>query len=142
LQIEITEDTMLSPTAAVLNNLGQLQRLGVDLAIDDFGTAYSTLDYLVRYPMEILKVDRTFIDLLDQNLRTEGLVRSIIGMGRNLSMSIVAEGVERPKQLELLVKMRCTEAQGYYFSRPVPWRDYPEMVRGLNSRLVQNGFFR
>lgn len=142
LQIEITEDTMLSPTPAVLNNLQQLRQMGVDLAIDDFGTAYSTLEYLVRYPMEILKIDRTFISYLDHDTRTEGLVRSIIGMGKNLSMSIVAEGVERRMQLELLVKMRCTEAQGYYFSRPVPWQDYPEMTRELGNKLIHDGFFR
>lgn len=142
LQLEITEDAMLSPTPAVLNNLQRLRELGVNLAIDDFGTAYSTLEYLVRYPMEILKIDRTFISYLDHDSRTEGLVRSIIGMGQNLSMSIVAEGVERRKQLELLVKMRCTEAQGYYFSRPVPWQDYPEMARQLDSKLVDNGLFK
>lgn len=139
LRIELTEDTMLSPTPAVLNNLQELRSLGVNLAIDDFGTAYSTLEYLVRYPMDIIKIDKTFISHLDHDQRTRGLVRSIIGMGKNLSMAIVAEGVERLRQLNLLRDMGCTEAQGYFFSRPVPQTDYLELASSLKKR--QNAGF-
>lgn len=141
LRIEITEDAMLSPTPQVLHNLRELHQMGVPLAIDDFGTAYSSLEYLIRYPMDTLKIDRTFIHSLDHDLRTQGLVRSIVGMGQNLSMTIVAEGVERPEQVELLWQMGCNEAQGYYFSRPVPWNEYPRVARELTERLGRNGFF-
>jgi EAL domain-containing protein (putative c-di-GMP-specific phosphodiesterase class I)/GGDEF domain-containing protein len=141
LHVEITEDAMLAPTPAVLSNLQSLREMGVSLAIDDFGTAYSSLEYLIRYPMEILKIDGTFISKVDHDERTEALVRSIIGMGKNLSMSIVAEGVERYSQLELLAKMHCTQAQGYYFSRPIPGKDYAAVTGQLVRKLKDNRFF-
>ena len=111
--------------------------MGVHVAIDDFGPAYSSLEYLVRYPVQTLKIDRTFIDQIDLNKRTQGLVRSIIGMGRNLSMAVVAEGVERQGQLDLLREMDCDEAQGYLFSPPVPSADYIQVVRELSERLAK-----
>lgn len=141
LRIEITEDAMLSPTPQVLDNLRELHNMGISLAIDDFGTAYSSLEYLIRYPVETLKIDQTFIHSLDQDQRTEALVRSIIGIGQNLSMTVVAEGVERSEQLRLLQQIGCQEAQGYYFSRPIPWEDYPQVARKLAERLGRNGFF-
>jgi diguanylate cyclase (GGDEF)-like protein len=135
LRIEITEDAMLSPTPDVLRNFEQLKKMGIHVAIDDFGTAYSTLEYLIRYPVETLKIDKAFIDQVDVGFRAQGLVRSIVGMGRNLSMSIVAEGVERASQMHLLQTMDCNEAQGYFFSRPLPAQDYPEVSRQVGERL-------
>ncbi len=135
LRIEITEDAMLSPTQEVLCNFQELRKMGVHLAIDDFGTAYSTLEYLIRYPMETLKIDRAFIDQVDVEHRARGLVRSIVGMGKNLSMIVVAEGVEREQQLQLLRTMNCTEAQGYLFSHPLPSQDYPRVALELKERL-------
>ncbi|HHY10594.1 MAG TPA: EAL domain-containing protein [Firmicutes bacterium] len=140
LHIEITEDAMLAPTNAVLDNLKELRRMGVSLAIDDFGTAYSSLEYIVRYPMEILKIDRAFIEPLDKNTRTAGLVRSVVAMGENLSMQVVAEGVERKEQLRLLLDMGCAGAQGFYFSPPVPWQKYPQTALRLNEKLQQSLF--
>lgn len=138
LRIEVTEDAMLAPTPEVLQNFHELRKLGVHMAIDDFGTAYSSLEYLIRYPMETLKIDRAFINQIDVDGRTRGLVRSIIGIGKNLSMIVVAEGVERQEQLKLLEEMGCTEAQGYLFSRPVPWEDYPQLIVELDKRLQQS----
>ncbi|HKM43763.1 MAG TPA: EAL domain-containing protein [Limnochordia bacterium] len=135
LRIEITEETMLSPTPDVLQNFEQLRKMGVHVAIDDFGTAYSTLEYLIRYPVESLKIDKAFIDQVDVGFRAQGLVRSIVGMGRNLSMGIVAEGVERENQLHLLRTMDCNEAQGYLFSRPLPAEEYPAASLELDNRL-------
>ncbi len=112
-----------------------MKAMGIHIAIDDFGTAYSSLQYLARFPMQALKIDKGFIDHVDTSSRMAGLVRSIIGMGRNLSMEVVAEGVERPNQLQLLRHMGCLKAQGYLFSRPVPWQDYLEVQRGLVGRL-------
>ena len=139
LRIEITEDAMLSPTPDVLQNFEQLKKMGIHVAIDDFGTAYSTLEYLIRYPVETLKIDKAFIDQVDVDLRAQGLVRSIVGMGQNLAMTIVAEGVERENQLHLLRTMDCNKAQGYLFSRPLPVEDYPQAVRELEERLTRNG---
>lgn len=124
LRLEITEDAMLAPTEEVLLNFQELNSMGVRIAIDDFGKAYSSLQYLARYPMEALKIDKAFIDDIDQDERVEGLVRSIIGMGMNLAMRVVAEGVERENQLALLRQMGCFQAQGYLFSRPVPREEY------------------
>lgn len=135
LHIEITEEAMLRPTPDVLENFQALKAMGIHIAIDDFGTAYSSLQYLARFPMQALKIDKGFIDHVDTSSRMAGLVRSIIGMGRNLSMEVVAEGVERPNQLQLLRHMGCLKAQGYLFSRPVPWQDYLEVQRGLVGRL-------
>lgn len=138
LRIEITEDAMLSPTPEVLHNFEELKKIGVQVAIDDFGTAYSTLEYLVRYPVETLKIDKAFIDQIDLNTRAQGLVRSIVGMGQNLSMRVVAEGVERSEQLELLWEMGCDEAQGYLFSRPIPSTDFLPMISDLAKRLQKS----
>lgn len=135
LRIEITEDAMLSPTPDVLQNFEKLRKMGVYLAIDDFGTAYSTLEYLIRYPVETLKIDKAFIDQVDIENRAQGLVRSIVGMGQNLSMVVVAEGVERENQLQLLRTMDCNEAQGYLFSRPLSPDDYPTETWDLGKRL-------
>lgn len=140
LRIEITEYAMLSPTQEVLQNFEELRKMGVHLAIDDFGTAYSTLEYLVRYPLETLKIDRAFIDQVDVETRARGLVRSIVGMGQNLSMIVVAEGVEREQQLQLLRTMRCNEAQGYLFSRPIPPQDYPRITKELKDRLSNDNW--
>ena len=135
LRIEITEEAMLAPTHDVLHNLEELKKMGVLLAIDDFGTAYSSLEYLVRYPVETLKIDRTFIDQVDINARAQGLVRSIVGMGQNLAMSVVAEGVERKNQLHILRTMHCNEAQGFLFSRPLPPEDYVQVAVHLAEQL-------
>jgi EAL domain-containing protein (putative c-di-GMP-specific phosphodiesterase class I) len=90
---------------------------------------------LVRYPVETLKIDRTFIDQVDINARAQGLVRSIVGMGQNLAMSVVAEGVERKNQLHILRTMHCNEAQGFLFSRPLPPEDYVQVAVHLAEQL-------
>jgi diguanylate cyclase (GGDEF)-like protein len=136
LRLEITEEAMLMPTPDVLENFQALGEMGIYIAIDDFGTAYSSLHYLARYPMQGLKIDKEFIDDVDSSNRMAGLVRSIIGMGMNLAMEVVAEGVERPNQLELLQHMGCGKAQGFLFSQPVPWQDYRDVQRGLAGRLA------
>ncbi|HHT68517.1 MAG TPA: EAL domain-containing protein, partial [Firmicutes bacterium] len=105
------------------------------VAIDDFGKAYSSLEYLIRYPVQTLKIDKAFIDQVDIENRAQGLVRSIVGMGQNLSMVVVAEGVERENQLQLLRTMDCNEAQGYLFSRPLSPDDYPTETWDLGKRL-------
>lgn len=140
LRIEITEDAMLSPTPAVLKNFRNFRDMGVQLSIDDFGTSYATLDYLVSYPMETLKIDRSFINYVVEDDRTQGLVRSIIGMGKNLSMTTIAEGVERYEQLNVLRHMGCLEAQGFLFSKPIFWKDYPKVHSRLQEQL-QNDYF-
>ena len=99
--------------------LQQLRDLGVQLSIDDFGTGYSSLSYLHRFPIDTLKIDRSFvIRMIDNNENLE-IVRTIVMLAQNLGMDVIAEGVETKEQLALLRKLKCENGQGYYFSRPL-----------------------
>jgi EAL domain-containing protein (putative c-di-GMP-specific phosphodiesterase class I) len=97
-----------------------LKRLGVALSIDDFGTGYSSLSYLHHLPVDELKIDRSFIAGLGRDRRDRHLVEAIVGMARALGLEVLAEGVETEQQLQTLVSLGCTRAQGYLFSRPQP----------------------
>jgi EAL domain-containing protein (putative c-di-GMP-specific phosphodiesterase class I) len=99
--------------------LHQLRDLGIQLSIDDFGTGYSSLSYLHRFPIDTLKIDRSFvIKMIDNNENIE-IVRTIIMLAQNLGMDVIAEGVETKEQLALLRKLKCENGQGYYFSKPL-----------------------
>jgi EAL domain-containing protein (putative c-di-GMP-specific phosphodiesterase class I) len=118
--LEMTESVLLTDTDENLSRIVSLKALGVQLAMDDFGTGYSSLAYLRRFPMDILKIDRSFVDRLGGEDADEALVRTIVRMGRNLGMSLVAEGIETPVQLAILQEMGCDYAQGYLLSKPLP----------------------
>ncbi|MCC6175541.1 MAG: EAL domain-containing protein [Chloroflexi bacterium] len=122
LVLEITESLLMQDTDAIIDRLHALKRLGVRLAIDDFGTGYSSLSYLRRFPVDILKIDKTFVDGLDDDDSGEGLalVRAIVDLSHALSLETVAEGIERAGQLAQLFRLGCVLGQGYYFSRPLP----------------------
>jgi diguanylate cyclase (GGDEF)-like protein len=125
LTIELTESTMLSGKENVPANLALLRGLGVSIAIDDFGTGYSSLSYLRVVPATTLKIDRSFVRDLDQVETAPAIIGAIITMGHALGLSIVAEGVERPEQLELLGLLGCDTAQGFLLARPVPAAELP-----------------
>ncbi|WP_189083154.1 putative bifunctional diguanylate cyclase/phosphodiesterase, partial [Mangrovihabitans endophyticus] len=118
--LEMTESVLLTDTEENIARLRRLKELGVVLAMDDFGTGYSSLAYLRRFPMDTLKIDRSFVDRLGGDSEDVALVRTIVRLGQSLGMSTVAEGVENQTQLELLSEMGCDVAQGYLLSRPVP----------------------
>ncbi|MEV6842207.1 EAL domain-containing protein [Actinoplanes sp. NPDC051411] len=118
--LEMTESVLLTDTDENLSRIVSLKALGVQLAMDDFGTGYSSLAYLRRFPMDVLKIDRSFVDRLGGEDADEALVRTIVRMGRNLGMSLVAEGIETEVQLARLLEMGCDYAQGYLLSRPLP----------------------
>jgi len=119
LELELTENLLMTNPNASLETLQQLTATGVRIAIDDFGTGYSSLNYLSRFPIGTLKIDKSFIhDLLDDFNNAE-IVSTIVAMGHNLSMTVVAEGVETEAQLAYLRDIGCDEAQGYLFSRPI-----------------------
>ena len=99
--------------------LRQLRALGVKLAIDDFGTGYSSLSYLHRFPIDTLKIDRSFVTRMSENNENTEIVRTIVVLAQNLGMDVVAEGVETNEQLVLLQKLGCENGQGYFFSKPV-----------------------
>ncbi len=116
--LEITESQLMQDCTATLITLRELASLGVRLALDDFGTGYSSLGYLKRFPLHIIKVDRSFIDGAPQNAEQTAISRAIIGLGHSLGLEVVAEGVEQVSHLDFLRQEGCSLAQGYWFSRP------------------------
>ncbi|WP_328460809.1 EAL domain-containing protein [Actinoplanes sp. NBC_00393] len=118
--LEMTESVLMSDTEANLEQLVRLKALGLTLAIDDFGTGYSSLAYLRRFPVDTLKIDRSFVERLGVLEDDTALTDTIVRLGRSLGMATVAEGIEEFGQLAALREMGCGFAQGYYFSRPVP----------------------
>jgi EAL domain-containing protein (putative c-di-GMP-specific phosphodiesterase class I) len=102
-----------------LKVLSELDKLGVALSTDDFGTGYSSLSYLQKFPFERLKIDRSFINIMDQDEKSGAIVKTILMLGENLGLEVVAEGIETVGQLEKLRSLGCTKAQGYLFSRPI-----------------------
>jgi len=120
LTLEITETQMMADTTRTLSVLERLNELGVQISIDDFGTGYSSLTYLKRLPVHEVKIDRSFIDTMSSDDANATIVRSIIDLGRNLSLRVVAEGVEDGITWETLAALDCDVAQGYYLSKPIP----------------------
>jgi EAL domain-containing protein (putative c-di-GMP-specific phosphodiesterase class I) len=103
--------------------LRAIKRLGVQIAVDDFGTGYSSLSYLRRFPVDRLKVDRSFVQDMAKDGDSAAIVRTIIALGHNLGLKVVAEGVETEDQIAFLADNACDELQGYYFSKPISgWR--------------------
>jgi len=125
LTIEITESMTMDVEAASFI-LHELKKLGVNISIDDFGTGYSSLNYLKRFPIDHLKIDRSFIQDIANNKSDENIATTIILMAHNLGLSVIAEGVETQEQLDLLKHHKCNEAQGYLFSKPVPADEFPK----------------
>jgi diguanylate cyclase len=120
LTMEITETALLSGTGATKENLIRLRELGVKLSIDDFGTGQSSLSQLQRTDVDVLKIDQSFVSLMDQNASSAAIVRAIITLGHALGLTIVAEGVERQSQAALLKEQGCDTAQGWLFDQPLP----------------------
>jgi diguanylate cyclase (GGDEF)-like protein len=141
LELEITERVALQGEEATEEILKKLKRLGVRLAIDDFGTGYSALAYLRRFPIDTLKVDRSFVGDVANNRDAAAITRAIIGVGQQLGLHVVAEGVETEEQLRLLRLAACDAAQGYLLGRPVPLseleRNVAEISRRWPKELVQ-----
>jgi EAL domain-containing protein (putative c-di-GMP-specific phosphodiesterase class I) len=127
LVLEITESVLMEDAEASSGPLEELRRLGVRVAIDDFGTGYSSLGYLRRLPVDILKIDKSFIDGVAKGPHESALARAVVKLARTLGLDAVAEGVTDRRQLAELRRLRCPYGQGYFFSRPQP----PEVVAQL-----------
>jgi EAL domain-containing protein (putative c-di-GMP-specific phosphodiesterase class I) len=130
--LEITETALMDDPDASLTVLSDLRALGVQLAIDDFGTGYSSLAYLKRFPVDVLKIDRSFVDGLGDDPEDTAIVTAIISMSRALGVDVVAEGVETRRQLEELRRLGCDRAQGYLFSRAAPPEEFWAVTDSLD----------
>jgi diguanylate cyclase (GGDEF)-like protein len=129
LELEITEGMLMHDVDKAMKTLTVLRDMGVRLAIDDFGTGYSSLSQLKRFPVNTLKVDRSFVRDLDTNADDRGITEAIIAMGKTLSLTVIAEGVETEGQLAFLREHQCDEFQGYFFSKAVPADEFAALIR-------------
>ncbi|GAA5215998.1 putative bifunctional diguanylate cyclase/phosphodiesterase [Corallincola platygyrae] len=133
IELELTENTLIGDMSEVMSQMQELRDLGVSIAIDDFGTGYSSLEYLRRLPVDILKIDRSFVMELDTDETDRQLVETIIAMASNLRIHVVAEGIEKHEHIEFLAENNCEFGQGYYICRPV---DEQKLLISLNQQLV------
>ena len=129
LQLEITENLLLHDAIEVRENFAELRRMGVKLALDDFGTGYSSLSYLHRFPLQVLKIDRSFIQEMDENPHTRTLVRAIIAMAHSLGLEVVAEGIENQLQVDFLQRYRVNKIQGYFFSPALSSEEFNRLLK-------------
>ena len=131
--LEITESTIINDLERVGSILRKIKELDILIALDDFGTGYSSLTLLRELPIDILKIDKSFVRTLDQNQNDLTIVQAIIGLGINMGLIVVAEGVETAQQTQILLQHQCYYQQGYYFSRPVPYSALLELVNANNE---------
>ena len=134
LELELTEATIMSDPQKVLGSMASMKALGLQLSIDDFGTGYSSLSYLKKLPVDKLKIDQSFIRNIARDPDNAAVVRAVISIGRSMQLKVIAEGVENVSQLAWLQAEGSEEAQGYYFSRPLP-------VQGMTALLKQRANF-
>lgn len=136
LELEITEGTVMQSPPQAIETMKKLRARGIHLAMDDFGTGYSSLAYLKQFPLNTLKIDKAFID--DMNTaRGRNMVDTIMTIAHNLSLNVVAEGVEEAEQLELLRKLRCDVIQGYYYSKPLSEAEFSQFLQQQKHRRAK-----
>ena len=128
LLLELTESVLLGHGEGIAGTLAELKQLGVRLAIDDFGTGYSSLSYLHELPIDILKIDRSFVEGITASQQRLALAKGIVAIASTLGIAVVAEGIETSEQCELLTEMGCDYGQGYLLARPMPWRDAQRLL--------------
>jgi EAL domain-containing protein (putative c-di-GMP-specific phosphodiesterase class I) len=143
LELEITENLLISDTDEVLDNLNRLRQLGVSIAMDDFGTGYSSLSYLSRFPFSKIKIDRQFIRSMTHDQAMRAIVKTIIALGRSLDVTITAEGVETVEQAAMLRAFGCPQVQGFLYGYPgpaganiIPRRGRPAALAGRQTSVA------
>jgi diguanylate cyclase len=119
LELEITESVAMEDADFMLETLHLVREMGISIAIDDFGTGYSSLSQLRQLPIDRLKIDRTFVSELSQEVAGGHIASMVIELGRNLKLTVIAEGIEEEKQAQTLLKLGCHEGQGYFYSHPL-----------------------
>ncbi|QSP94436.1 EAL domain-containing protein [Marinobacter salinisoli] len=138
LELEVTETSFMTNLADAVDKLHQLNQAGISIAVDDFGTGYSSLTYLKKMPVQHLKIDKQFIRDLLLNEEDTRIANTIIDLGRSLNLSVVAEGVETAEQEYYLTQRGCRLAQGYYFSKPIPAREFETFVHSFHEQFAEN----
>ena len=136
LELELTESIIVEDVESVIERMQSLKKHGFSISMDDFGTGYSSLNYLKRLPMDVLKIDQSFIRDVDKDPRDAAVVDTIISMSHFLGMEVIAEGVETREELDFLQMRGCPNYQGYYFSRPLPANDFDEWLKKINDKKV------
>ena len=134
LEVEVTEKILMENVPEAILILTELKTRHISLAIDDFGTGYSSLGYLRQFPIDRLKIDRSFVANITSNADDAAIASAVISLAKSLNFEVIAEGVETVEQMKLLQEKQCDAMQGYYFSRPVP----PEEIQALFARIQPN----
>jgi EAL domain-containing protein (putative c-di-GMP-specific phosphodiesterase class I) len=137
LELELTESLMLDDSEATIKIMRTLKRLGVSLSLDDFGTGWSSLSYLRRFPIDRIKIDRSFLRDIASEPSAEAVVRSIMNLGRDLGLACVAEGVETSEQLNYFKKQKCEEVQGFLYSPALPEEDCRVLLRAGRLTVLE-----
>jgi EAL domain-containing protein (putative c-di-GMP-specific phosphodiesterase class I) len=132
LVLEITESVLVQDADSVVARMLELKLLGVAFAIDDFGTGYSSLSYLKRFPIDILKVDKSFVDGVGESPENGALAEAIVQLGNTLHLQTIAEGIEEERQVEGLRALGCRFGQGFYFAKPLPADEIDELLSRLS----------
>ncbi|MEZ5549279.1 MAG: EAL domain-containing protein [Pseudomonadales bacterium] len=135
-KLEITENTLMQDIEIIIPKLKELRRMGIRIAIDDFGTGYSSLSYLQQFPIQTLKIDRSFVGDIRADDRDASIINAIVAMARGLKLDLIAEGVENRTQLRYLQGQGCREGQGFFFSRPVPAADMQSLLKNNPFRSL------
>jgi diguanylate cyclase (GGDEF)-like protein/PAS domain S-box-containing protein len=134
-EFEITETTIMKDPTEAIETLKKLKQKDVTIAIDDFGVSYSSLNYLNRFPIDAVKIDRSFIRDLNENRKGTEIVQMMISLAHKLNLRVTAEGVETEEQVKYLLEKGCDEMQGYYFSKPVPFHELPQVLLRLSKMI-------
>ena len=129
LELDITEGMVMHNPALIISILAKIKSMGVRLAIDDFGTGYSSLAQIKNFPIDTLKVDRSFIRNIPKDTEYRAITEAIIAMGKTLGLNVVAEGVETVEQMNFLREHSCDEMQGFYFSKPIIPEQFADLLR-------------
>ena len=134
LELEVTEGAIMTDIDRTIATLQSLSEMGVRIAVDDFGTGYSSLAYLARFPLDVLKIDQSFVRDIVERSDVASVVSAIVGLAHSLDLSVVAEGVENLEQLEFLRVLGCEEIQGYLYGRPLSADDFEGLLRRSRGR--------
>jgi len=129
LELEVTESVLMKNAEVATSILQSVREIGMRVAMDDFGTGYSSLSYLSKFPLDAIKIDQSFVRQIAKSPNETTIVNAIISLGQNLRLRVIAEGIETVEVLAFLQSRQCDEAQGFFFSRPIPAEQLPTLLR-------------